>query len=64
MMIQNLSALKKLIKENKFKTVDAGEFDEKTGKKVSRCYLIPRFDFRGYFNVFSFDGQEWLPSLD
>ena len=56
--------LKELIKDNKFKTVAAGELDEKTGKKVSRCYLIPRFDFRGYFSVFSFDGQEWLPSLD
>ena len=62
--IIEMNALKKLIKENKFKTVAAGEPDEKTGKKVSRCYLIPRFDFRGYFTVSTFDGQEWLPSLD
>ena len=34
-----------------------------TMMKVARCYLIPRFDFRGYFTVSTFDGQEWLPSL-
>jgi hypothetical protein len=62
--IIRMDKLKELIKENKFKTVAAGEPDEKTGKKVSRCYLIPRFDFRGYFTVSTFDGQEWLPSLD
>ena len=62
--IIRMDKLKKLIKDNKFSTVDAGEPDEKTGKKVSRCYLIPRFDFRGYFSVFTFDGNRWLPSLD
>ena len=62
--IIRMDKLKELIKENKFSTVDAGEPDEKTGKKVSRCYLIPRFDFRGYFRVFTFDGRGWLSSLD
>ena len=62
--IIRMDKLKELIKDNKFKAVDAGEPDEKTGKKVSRCYLIPRFDFRGYFSVFTFDGNRWLPSLD
>ena len=60
----DMDALKKLIEDHDFKTVAAGEVDERTGKKVSRCYLIPRFDFRGYFGVFSFDGRSWLPSLD
>ena len=62
--IIRMDKLKKLIKENNFKSVDAGETYYDNDEKVAKCYLIPRFDFRGYFTVSTFDGQEWLPSLD
>ena len=62
--IIDMDALKKLIKENDFKSVGAGETYYDNDEKVAKCYLIPRFDFRGYFSVFTFAGQRWLPSLD
>ena len=64
LVVNDMKALKKVIKDNKFKSVGAGETYYDNDEKVAKCYLIPRFDFRGYFSVFSFDGQEWLPSLD
>ena len=60
----DMKAVKNLIKDNKFKSVGGGDTYYDNDEKVDKCYLIPRFDVRGYFSVFSFDGQEWLPSLD
>ena len=55
--------LNSLLKGNRFPAKDAGEVDRRTGKKVSRCYMIPRFEYKEYFDVYTFDGRgNWLLS--
>ena len=62
--IINVEKLKELIKENNFKRVSAGETYYDSDDKVAKCFLIPRFDFKKYFQVFTWDGRGWLISLE
>jgi len=58
-----MDKLKLLLKESNFSAKDAGEIDPKTGKKVSRCYMIPRFKYQTWFEIYTFDGRgDWLLS--
>ena len=56
--------LRELIKDNNFKRVSAGETYYDSDDKVAKCFLIPRFDFKKYFQVFTWDGRGWLLSLE
>ena len=61
----SIMKLKELLKEHTFKAVDGGETYYDNDKKVTRCYLIPRFDYKNHFSRYTFDGRGgWLISLE
>jgi len=62
--IIRMDILKKLLKDNNFKRVSAGEKYYDSEDKVAKCFLIPRFDFKRYFQVFTWDGRGWLVSSE
>jgi len=55
--IIKVKKLKELLKEHNFKAVDGGETHYDSDDKVTRCYLIPRFEYKEHFNVYTFDGE-------
>ena len=63
--IISVKKLKELLRENGFKAVDGGETYDGSDKKVTRCYLIPRFEHKEHFSRYTFDGRGgWHVSLE
>ena len=56
--------LKKLIKDNNFKRVSAGETYYDSDEKVAKCFLIDRYRYIKHFDVYTWDGRGWLESLE
>ena len=56
--------LKNLLKTCVSKRVSGGETYYDSDEKVTRCFLIDRYRYRKHFDVYSWDGRGWLPSLD
>ena len=50
-----------LIYKCKFPSKTVGETEYDSDKKVSKCYMIPRFEFKDDFDIYTFDGAGgWL----
>ena len=49
-----------LIYECKFPSKTVGETEYDSDKKVSKCYMIPRFEFKDEFEIYSFDSGYWF----
>ena len=62
--IISVKKLKGLLDEHNFKAVDGGETHYDSDDKVTRCYLIPRFEYKQHFMRFTYDGRGWLASLE
>ena len=56
--------LRELLDKHNFKGVDGGETHYDSDDKVTRCYLIPRFEYKQHFMRFTYDGRRWLTSLE
>ena len=56
--------LKKLIKDNNFKRVSAGETYPDSDEKVAKCFLIDRHRHKRNFLRYTWDGRGWLESLE
>ena len=56
--------LKNLLKDCVYRRVSGGETYYDSDEKVTRCFLIDRYRYRKHFDVYSWDGRGWLPSLD
>ena len=61
--IIRVDKLRALLKEHDFKAVDGGERHYDSEDKVTRCYLIPRFEYKEHFMRFTYDGGRRLASL-
>ena len=62
--IISVKKLKGLLDEHNFKAVDGGETHYDSDDKVTRCYLIPRFEYKQHFMRFTYDGRGGLASLE
>ena len=48
----------------KFPSKTVGETHYDSDEKVAKCYMMPRFDYKDEFDIYSFDGERWLRELD
>ena len=57
------SKLKELIKDNNFSEVLIGEKNYYNEEKTATCWLLPRFKFQQFFNVYSFVDGGWIKEM-
>ena len=55
--------LQELLLREKFPSKTVGETHYGSDEKVAKCYMIPRFEYKDEFDIYSFDGQRWLREL-
>ena len=56
--------LQDLLLSEKFPSKTVGEKHYDSDEKVAKCYMIPRFEYKKLFDIYSFDGERWLRELD
>ena len=56
--------LRDLLLSEKFPTKTVGETHYDSDDKVSKCYMIPRFEYKEHFDIYTFDGERWLKELE
>ena len=56
--------LQDLLLSEKFPSKTVGEKHYDSDEKVAKCYMIPRFEYKKHFDIYSFDGERWLKELD
>ena len=56
--------LQDLLLSEKFPSNTVGEKHYDSDEKVAKCYMIPRFEYKKHFDIYSFDGERWLKELD
>ena len=56
--------LQDLLLKEKFPSKTVGETHYDSDDKVAKCYMIPRFTYKGHFDIYTFDGERWLKELE
>ena len=62
--IIEVDKLRDLILSEKFPSKTVGETHYDSDDKVAKCYMMPRFEYKEHFDIYSFDGERWLRELD
>ena len=55
--------LQELLLREKFPSKTVGETHYDSDEKVAKCYMIPRFEYKDEFDIYTFDGERWLREL-
>ena len=57
--------LQELLLREKFPSKTVGETHYDSDEKVAKCYMIPRFEYKDEFDIYTFDGAGgWLNDKD